>query len=103
MRLGVLDVGSNTVHLLVVDAHPGAAPLPAASVKTPLRLAQLLSDDGSLGPAVAAEAQGPRKDPRPRGPQPRARELPGLPAPGVRGAKHHADGRPPLPPTGRRG
>jgi exopolyphosphatase/guanosine-5'-triphosphate,3'-diphosphate pyrophosphatase len=53
MRLGVLDVGSNTVHLLVVDAHPGAAPLPAASVKTPLRLSQLLSDDGSLGPEGA--------------------------------------------------
>jgi len=29
MRLGVLDVGSNTVHLLVVDAYPGARPLPA--------------------------------------------------------------------------
>src|SRR3954463_1927631 len=57
MRLGVLDVGSNTVHLLVVDAHPGAAPLPAASVKTPLRLSQLLSDDGSLGPAGAAKLQ----------------------------------------------
>ena len=28
MRLGVLDVGSNTVHLLVVDAHAGAPPLP---------------------------------------------------------------------------
>ncbi|MCW2580260.1 MAG: hypothetical protein JWR82_1861, partial [Blastococcus sp.] len=24
MRLGVLDVGSNTVHLVVVDAHRGA-------------------------------------------------------------------------------
>ena len=29
MRLGVLDIGSNTGHLLVVDAHDGAAPLPA--------------------------------------------------------------------------
>src|ERR1700709_94399 len=53
MRLGVLDVGSNTVHLLVVDAHPGAAPLAAASIKTPLRLSQLLSEDGSLGPEGA--------------------------------------------------
>ncbi|HSP36375.1 MAG TPA: Ppx/GppA phosphatase family protein [Frankiaceae bacterium] len=53
MRLGVLDVGSNTIHLLVVDAHPGAAPLPAASIKTPLRLSQLLSNDGSLGPEGA--------------------------------------------------
>lgn len=50
MRLGVLDVGSNTVHLLVVDAHRGAPPLPAASHKTELRLASLLSDDGSLSP-----------------------------------------------------
>ncbi|MCP9996688.1 Ppx/GppA family phosphatase [Streptomyces werraensis] len=50
MRLGVLDVGSNTVHLLVVDAHPGARPLPAHSHKAELRLAQLLADDGSIGP-----------------------------------------------------
>lgn len=42
MRLGVLDVGSNTVHLLVVDAHAGAAPLPAHSHKTELRLAELI-------------------------------------------------------------
>ena len=26
MRLGVLDVGSNTVHLLIVEARAGAAP-----------------------------------------------------------------------------
>lgn len=49
MRLGVLDVGSNTVHLLVVDAHPGACPLPAHSHKTELRLAQLLDDSGAIG------------------------------------------------------
>ncbi|MBO8202657.1 Ppx/GppA family phosphatase [Streptomyces smyrnaeus] len=48
MRLGVLDVGSNTVHLLVVDAHPGARPLPAYSHKTTLRLAELLEEDGSI-------------------------------------------------------
>jgi len=40
VRLGVLDVGSNTVHLLVVDAHHGAAPLPAHSHKTDMRLAE---------------------------------------------------------------
>jgi exopolyphosphatase/guanosine-5'-triphosphate,3'-diphosphate pyrophosphatase len=50
MRLGVLDVGSNTVHLLVVDAHPGARPLPAHSHKAELRLAELLDDDGAIGP-----------------------------------------------------
>jgi len=42
MRLGVLDIGSNTGHLLVVDAHGGAAPMPAYSYKEPLRLAEHL-------------------------------------------------------------
>lgn len=49
MRLGVLDVGSNTVHLLVVDAHPGARPLPAYSHKAALRLAELLDPTGAIG------------------------------------------------------
>jgi len=43
MRLGVLDVGSNTVHLLVVDAHPGAHPDPMYSEKTHLRLTEHLA------------------------------------------------------------
>ena len=51
MRLGVLDVGSNTVHLLVVDAHPGARPLPAHSHKAELRLAELLDERGAIAPA----------------------------------------------------
>ncbi|WP_372729465.1 Ppx/GppA family phosphatase [Nocardioides sp.] len=48
MRLGVLDIGSNTGHLLVVDAHGGAAPLPAYSYKQPLRLAEHLDDTGAV-------------------------------------------------------
>jgi exopolyphosphatase / guanosine-5'-triphosphate,3'-diphosphate pyrophosphatase len=48
MRLGVLDVGSNTVHLLVVDAYPGARPLPAFSHKVDLRLTAHLQPDNSL-------------------------------------------------------
>lgn len=48
MRLGVLDVGSNTIHLLVVDAHLGGRPQPAAKVTFELRLAELLDPDGSL-------------------------------------------------------
>ena len=51
MRLGVLDVGSNTVHLLVVDAHPGARPLPATSQRTELRLAEHLTDSGDVSEA----------------------------------------------------
>ncbi|MEU0398088.1 Ppx/GppA phosphatase family protein [Streptomyces sp. NPDC006208] len=50
MRLGVLDIGSNTVHLLVVDAHPGARPQPAHSHKADLRLAELLDESGAIGP-----------------------------------------------------
>src|SRR5215469_1710139 len=49
MRLGVLDVGSNTVHLLVVDAYPGARPLPAFSHKEELELlAKHLDPDNKL-------------------------------------------------------
>ncbi|MQY09367.1 Ppx/GppA phosphatase family protein [Actinomadura macrotermitis] len=48
MRLGVLDVGSNTVHLLVVDAHQGARPLPAFSHKAELQLAAYLEDGDRL-------------------------------------------------------
>ena len=49
VRLGVLDVGSNTIHLLVVDAHPGARPLPATSYKVELRLVEYLDDRGAIG------------------------------------------------------
>jgi len=48
MRLGVLDIGSNTGHLLVVDAHGGAAPMPAYSHKEPLRLAEHLDSKGAV-------------------------------------------------------
>jgi exopolyphosphatase/guanosine-5'-triphosphate,3'-diphosphate pyrophosphatase len=48
MRLGVLDVGSNTVHLLVVDAHQGARPLAAFSHKNEMRLADHLEDGERL-------------------------------------------------------
>ena len=63
MRLGVLDVGSNTVHLLVVDAHRGGDPHPAHSEKTVLRLAEhleagRLTDAGATALVRAvAEAQ----------------------------------------------
>jgi exopolyphosphatase / guanosine-5'-triphosphate,3'-diphosphate pyrophosphatase len=51
MRLGVLDVGSNTVHMLVVDAHPGGRPLPAFSHKVELSLAAHLEPDNTLSAA----------------------------------------------------
>ncbi|WP_324274523.1 hypothetical protein [Blastococcus brunescens] len=51
MRLGVLDVGSNTVHLLVVDAHRGGHPTPMHDDRWLLRLAEQIGDDGLLSKA----------------------------------------------------
>jgi len=48
VRLGVLDLGSNTIHLLLVDAHYGAAPTPASKMNMPLRLFEQLKPDGSI-------------------------------------------------------
>ncbi|WP_018157082.1 Ppx/GppA phosphatase family protein [Demetria terragena] len=48
MRLGVIDVGSNTIHLLAVDAHRGARPIPASSHKIALRLSEHTTADGSI-------------------------------------------------------
>ncbi|MGO8962029.1 MAG: Ppx/GppA family phosphatase [Streptosporangiaceae bacterium] len=53
MRLGVLDVGSNTVHLLVVDAHQGGRPIPAFSHKAELRLGENLDGENRLNDEVA--------------------------------------------------
>ncbi|MBC9926468.1 MULTISPECIES: Ppx/GppA phosphatase family protein [unclassified Leucobacter] len=48
MRLGVIDVGSNTVHLLIVDAHAGASPVPYHSQRSTLRLMRYLDADGAI-------------------------------------------------------
>ena len=58
MRLGVLDVGSNTVHLLVVDAYRGARPMPAFSHKAELRLAAHLENGNSLSGRGEANLRG---------------------------------------------
>lgn len=51
MRLGVLDVGSNTVHLQVVDTHPGARPNPTFNYKEELRLTDYLDSDNNISEA----------------------------------------------------
>ena len=65
MRLGVLDVGSNTVHLLVVDAYRGAEPTPHLSRKSVLRLAEHIDKRGNLAvegaDALVGAALGARR------------------------------------------
>jgi exopolyphosphatase/guanosine-5'-triphosphate,3'-diphosphate pyrophosphatase len=48
VRLGVLDIGSNTVHLLVADVRPGGRPLATTSRRTVLRLMRYLDADGAI-------------------------------------------------------
>lgn len=55
MRLGVLDIGSNTVHLLLVDAYPGARPVAFASHKRPLSLVRYLDEGGAINEAGQRE------------------------------------------------
>lgn len=48
MRLGVLDVGSNTVHLVVVDARQGGQPSAMSDWKTTMRLMEHINKHGEL-------------------------------------------------------
>ncbi|AFM06630.2 Ppx/GppA phosphatase family protein [Corynebacterium pseudotuberculosis] len=48
MRLGVLDVGSNTVHLVAVDAQQGGRPTPMSDWKTTLKLVGYLDKKGAI-------------------------------------------------------
>lgn len=55
MRLGVLDVGSNTIHLQVMDAHVGARPSPTTNFKVDLRLSENLDENGSISAVGVAQ------------------------------------------------
>ncbi|TYK53202.1 Ppx/GppA phosphatase family protein [Actinomadura decatromicini] len=53
MRIGVLDVGSNSAHLKVVDLAVGAPPGSVTTVKRPTRLAEAIDPEGAVEkPAV---------------------------------------------------
>src|SRR5262249_32577786 len=55
MRLGVLDVGSNTVHFLVIDAHQGGRPLPVFSHKAELHLGDHLVEGDRLAASITRQ------------------------------------------------
>jgi exopolyphosphatase / guanosine-5'-triphosphate,3'-diphosphate pyrophosphatase len=52
MRIGVLDIGSNSAQLLAVDVRPGAPPLPTHKAKVPTLLGAAVEPDGLLGEAA---------------------------------------------------
>jgi exopolyphosphatase/guanosine-5'-triphosphate,3'-diphosphate pyrophosphatase len=58
MRLGVLDIGSNSAQLQVVDIVAGGPPLPAYAVKEPTLLAESFTPDGAIDPAGIRRAVG---------------------------------------------
>lgn len=47
-RLGVLDIGSNSAQLQIVDLRHGAPPLPAYAVKHPVLLGEEIGDDNMV-------------------------------------------------------
>lgn len=48
MKLGIIDIGSNTVHLLVVEASKHARPTPTLDERSVVRLMRYLTDDGGI-------------------------------------------------------
>src|SRR3954451_21442563 len=48
MRIAVLDIGSNSVKLQVVDAYAGAPPLPTFALSSPIRLSENLNQHGGV-------------------------------------------------------
>jgi exopolyphosphatase / guanosine-5'-triphosphate,3'-diphosphate pyrophosphatase len=91
MRLGVLDVGSNTVHLLVVDAYRGAQPTPQHSTKSELRLAEHIDPRGNLAKAGADALVRAAIDARKNAKQLDCDELLAFATSSVRDARNSAD------------
>jgi exopolyphosphatase/guanosine-5'-triphosphate,3'-diphosphate pyrophosphatase len=49
MRIGVLDIGSNSAHLKIVDVEPGGPPRPVTAVRHRTGLAEAIDRDGFIG------------------------------------------------------
>jgi exopolyphosphatase/guanosine-5'-triphosphate,3'-diphosphate pyrophosphatase len=56
MRIAALDLGSNSFHLLVADAHPDGDIVPVVRQKEVLRLGDRVSRHGRIGPRAATRA-----------------------------------------------
>jgi exopolyphosphatase/guanosine-5'-triphosphate,3'-diphosphate pyrophosphatase len=49
MRVAILDVGSNSAHLKIVELLRGEPPLPVRTIKRPTRLAESIDRQGAIG------------------------------------------------------
>ncbi|MFI6044730.1 Ppx/GppA phosphatase family protein [Nocardia sp. NPDC051321] len=58
MRLGVMDVGSNSAQFQVVDASPGAPPLPIRALKEPVLLGEDIDVSGMISEAGTERVAG---------------------------------------------
>ncbi|WP_067462428.1 Ppx/GppA phosphatase family protein [Actinomadura macra] len=58
LRLGVLDIGSNSAHLRIADLSPGEGPAPVRSVKSAVRLAESTDQWGVIGPPAIGRLVG---------------------------------------------
>ena len=56
MRIAALDLGSNSFHLLVADAHPDGTFEPLVTERVTLRLADVVARQGRIGRAGSVEA-----------------------------------------------
>ena len=56
MRIAAFDLGSNSFHLLVADAHPDGTFEPIVTDKEMLRLGSAVASTGEIGAAKAADA-----------------------------------------------
>lgn len=58
MRLGVLDIGSNSAQLQVVEIVPGGPPLPRHALREPTRLGDAFEPDGAVNVAGIERVAG---------------------------------------------
>jgi exopolyphosphatase/guanosine-5'-triphosphate,3'-diphosphate pyrophosphatase len=56
VRIAALDLGSNSFHLLVADAHPDGTFEPLVAEKEILRLADIVTTQGRIGNEAASHA-----------------------------------------------
>ena len=56
MRIAAIDMGTNSFHLLVVDAHPDGTFVPLVREKEMLRLGDVVSREGRITERAAEQA-----------------------------------------------